>query len=379
MTTSNHPENLKPNEAHDLGQISIQPQAVSATAAAAAKVAKPKKVKTVSHAKQEQAALPLPVVDNSPEFGQMNPKQIVVLDQVRKAFNEAALNELAMDIAYRGILQPLTVRYRDGQYVLVAGERRLRAAILANMDSVPVLIKEIDDKQHALAQLAENIQREDLTLKEEAEAVALLYKEVGNVQAVGAKLHKSKSWVSKRLALASGLGYWASSLLNEGITEDIELLQTVHQLELHTSGSNACWALCEKIKKGEAGREDAREALRRAKEPKPTGDEPTKQQKTADPDPMNESRYFREWLKTPYPNASDYEACLFSILEDSSAAAHRERLQNAIQSLRDQINEAQQELLAHLKHHTAKAREAYGPLALHEGWIQYANTKDPHK
>lgn len=354
----------------------------SATAAAAAKVAKPKKAKTVSHAKQEQeqeqTALPLPV-PAAPEFGLMDPAKIIVLDQVRKDFDEAALNELAMDIAYRGILQPLTVRYRNGHYILVAGERRLRAAILAKLPSVPVLITAIDDNEHSFAQLAENIQRSDLSLKEEAEAVALLYKELGNLQTVGAKLHKSKSWVSKRLALASGLGYWASSLLNEGITEDIELLQTVHQLELHNSGSNACWALCEKIKKGEAGREDAREALRRAKEPKQNGDEPAKQQKTADPDPMNESRYFREWLKTPYPSATDYEACLFSILEDSSAVAHRERLQNAIQSLRDQINEAQQELSAHLKHHTSKAREAYGALALHEGWIQYAKTKDPHK
>lgn len=352
----------------------------SATAAAAAKLAKPKKAAKVSHAKpaQEQTALPLPVPP-APEFGQMAIASIIVQEQVRREFNEESLLELAMDIAFRGILQPLTVRKTDAGFVLVAGERRLRAAKLAALESVPVIISNADDREHTLAQLAENIQREDLSLKDEAHAVALLYKEIGNMQAVGAKLHKSTSWVSKRIALASGLGYWASSLLNEGITEDIELLQTVHQLEVHTSGSNACWALCERIKKGEAGREDAREALRRAKEPKKTGDEPGTPRPAAEPDPMQASKYFREWLKAPYTNAHDYEECLFSILGDSDAVAHRQRLNNAIESLRDQLNEAHQELAAHLKHHTGKAREQYGPLALHEGWIKHTEKKDPHQ
>lgn len=193
----------------------------SATAAAAAKITKPKKAKGVSHAKpnQEQTAPPLPG-PVLPEFGQLAVNQIVVLEQVRKEFDEAALLELAMDISIRGILQPLTVRRHEGQFVLVAGERRLRAARLAQLESVPVLIATMDDAEHKLAQIAENIQRADLSLKEEANAIALLYAEIGNVQAVGARVHKSKSWVSKRLSLANGLGYWASSLMNEGITED---------------------------------------------------------------------------------------------------------------------------------------------------------------
>lgn len=109
----------------------------SATAAAAAKIAKPKKAGKVSHAKpvQEQTALPLPTVPGL-EFEQIAPGAIVVLEQVRKEFDEAALNELAMDIAMRGIMQPLTVRYQDNQYVLVAGERRLRAAKLAHLETV---------------------------------------------------------------------------------------------------------------------------------------------------------------------------------------------------------------------------------------------------
>lgn len=166
MTISNHPENFTSQAAHDLGQISMQPQAVSATAAAAAKVAKPKKVKAVSHAKPEQTPLPLPVIDQSPEFGQLDPTQIVVLEQVRTAFDEDSLKELAGDIADRGILQPLTVRKTDAGFVLVAGERRLRAALIAGLEAVPVLICRMTEDEHRAAQLAENIQRDDLSTYE---------------------------------------------------------------------------------------------------------------------------------------------------------------------------------------------------------------------
>lgn len=350
----------------------------SATAAAAAKLTKPKKAKAVSHAKQEQTPLPLPTVELHQEFGQLAINQIVVLEQVRKEFDEAALQELAMDISMRGILQPLTVRRHGGQFLLVAGERRLRAARLAQLASVPVLITTMDDAEHKLAQIAENIQRADLSLKEEANAIALLYAELKNIQAVGARVHKSKSWVSKRLSLANGLGYWASSLMNEGITEDIELLQTVDKLERATSGSNACWALCEKIKKGEAGREDAREALRRATEPKKTGDEPGAPKEPAAADPMANSKWFREWLKKPYDN-NDYEQCLFELVDRPGAAEHIERLRNAVESHRQQMIEAREAVLLSLAADAKSVRDKLGPLALHEAWEQFAKTKDPFK
>lgn len=284
----------------------------TATAAAAAKIAKPKN-KKVSHAKpQEQAALPLPA-ELGPEFGQVATHRIVVLDQVRKEFDEAALNELAMDIAFRGIMQPLTVRYRDGEYVLVAGERRLRAAKLAKLETVPVLISNISDQEHQLAQLAENIQRADLNLKEEAAAIKLLYDELGDLQRVGAKVHKSKSWVSKRLSLANGLGYYAGQLLCDGITEDIELLQTVDKLDKETSGTNATWALCERIKKGEAGREDAREALKRAKEEKTERVQVAPQEPKVDMYPA--ARTYLTWCKAPYCWATEHVNFTWSLVE----------------------------------------------------------------
>lgn len=114
----------------------------SATASAAAKINKPKKLTQrqikqglaipFSHAKkEEQTALPLPTPNLAPDLGMMPVHCIAVSDQVRKTFDEDALRELALDIARHGILQPLTVRRIDDGFLLVAGERRLRAAKLA--------------------------------------------------------------------------------------------------------------------------------------------------------------------------------------------------------------------------------------------------------
>jgi ParB/RepB/Spo0J family partition protein len=287
----------------------------SATAAAAAKIAKPKKLKRVtaadcahlfgsdvSHAKQEQAPLPLPGVAE-PEFGQIDPKAIIVLDQVRKDFKEEGLRELAEDIAERGILQPLTVRKTDSGVVLVAGERRLRAAILANLVSVPVLISAMDESKHALSQLAENIQREDLSLAEEASGIKLLYDDLGSVKAVAERVHKSVSWVSKRLSLSAGLGHYAAALMADGITEDIELLQAVDKLDKATPGSNSAWALCEKIRAGKAGRTEAREALQMVKTRQEIANNPptaTPKQEAAKPHPADRlwEQYRGQWLAT---------------------------------------------------------------------------------
>lgn len=288
---------------------------ISATAAAAAKIAKPKKLKRVtaadcahlfgsdvSHAKQEQAPLPLPGLAE-PEFGQIDPKAIIVLDQVRKDFNEDGLRELAEDIAERGILQPLTVRKTDSGVVLVAGERRLRAAIIANLVSVPVLIMAMDESKHALSQLAENIQREDLSLAEEASGIKLLYDDLGSVKAVAERVHKSVSWVSKRLSLSAGLGHYAAGLMADGITEDIELLQTVDKLDKATPGSNSAWALCEKIRAGKAGRNEAREALQMVKTRQEIANNPPAtalKQETAKPHPADRlwEQYRGQWLAT---------------------------------------------------------------------------------
>jgi ParB/RepB/Spo0J family partition protein len=240
--------------------------ATTAAAAAAATVSKRKSPK-VSHAKQEQTALPLPVNGTSPEFGELEIGRIAVLDQVRTEFDEASLAELAADIADRGILQPLTVRTTPDGYVwiLVAGERRLRAAKIAGLKTVPVLITTMTEDEHHAAQLAENIQREDLSTLDEAKAIRALHDLGKSVSDIMNLVHKSKSWISKRLAAAHpSLSWQARGLLEDGSTEDLELVLAVDAVaKLDYCDGND---LARKVRNGTAGRETARETLATVKE-----------------------------------------------------------------------------------------------------------------
>ena len=90
--------------------------------------------------------------------------------QPRRFFNEEALEELSQSIKEHGIIQPITVRKRGESYELVAGERRWRAARMAEIEEVPCNIIDITDTQSAEIALLENLQREDLNFIEEAEA-----------------------------------------------------------------------------------------------------------------------------------------------------------------------------------------------------------------
>lgn len=102
--------------------------------------------------------------------------------QPRKVFEPDALSELAASIRELGLLQPLLVRARNGGYELIAGERRFRAAQLAGLQEVPVLVVETDDRGSLERALVENIHREDLNPIEEASAYRQLLDEGGLTQ-----------------------------------------------------------------------------------------------------------------------------------------------------------------------------------------------------
>ncbi len=123
--------------------------------------------------------------------------------QPRKSFDEEALNELADSIAQHGILQPLLVRPMiGGGYQLVAGERRWRAARLAGLAEVPVIIREMSDGETMELALIENLQREDLNVLEEAEGYLMLVETYGLTQEETAKrVGKSRSAVANALRL----------------------------------------------------------------------------------------------------------------------------------------------------------------------------------
>jgi len=124
--------------------------------------------------------------------------------QPRKHFDEDKMSELALSITEHGILQPLIVRAVGEEYELVAGERRLRAAKIAGLTQVPVVIKTFTPRQMMEIALIENLQREDLNPLEEAEAYQRLLNEFEYTQEQLAKrLGKSRSAVANTLRLVT--------------------------------------------------------------------------------------------------------------------------------------------------------------------------------
>lgn len=124
-------------------------------------------------------------------------------DQPRKHFDTEALSALSASIAEHGMIQPIVVRTaRGGFYEIIAGERRWRAAKMAGLNEVPVIISEFDDKQTAEIALIENIQRENLSAIEEAMGYAALMEEYGLTQEqVANRIGKSRSAVANTLRL----------------------------------------------------------------------------------------------------------------------------------------------------------------------------------
>lgn len=97
--------------------------------------------------------------------------------QPRKVFSEKSLEELKNSIESYGVLQPITVRKKGDKFELVAGERRLRAAKLANLKTIPAILHDMSDETSAVLALLENLQREDLNFIEEALGYENLIKE----------------------------------------------------------------------------------------------------------------------------------------------------------------------------------------------------------
>ena len=124
-------------------------------------------------------------------------------DQPRKDFDEVELQALADSIAVHGVVQPLTVRQLDsGYYQIIAGERRWRAARLANLSEIPVVIIEADDKKTMELALIENLQRQDLNPVEEALGYQALIEEYGLTQEeTAAQVGKSRPAVANALRL----------------------------------------------------------------------------------------------------------------------------------------------------------------------------------
>ena len=147
--------------------------------------------------------------------------------QPRKVFHPEALAELAESIRCHGILQPLSVRRAEGGYELIAGERRLRAALQAGLTDIPCIIMQMDDRESGMAAMIENLQRQDLDFIEEAMGIARLMEQYQMSQEQIARLlGKSQSAVANKLRILKHSQPVLQALRDAGlrVPEDISVM-----------------------------------------------------------------------------------------------------------------------------------------------------------
>ncbi len=163
----------------------------------------PQKVKKVTTTSSGDAVLSVASESDENKILQLGIDQIRVNSlQPRSDFNETQLNELVESIKRYGIIQPLIVHKKNGQYELIAGERRLRAAKTIGMEKVPAIIREVGEQEKLEIALIENLQREDLNSIETALAYRKLIDEFNLTQEeVGTRVGKSRSGVTNTLRL----------------------------------------------------------------------------------------------------------------------------------------------------------------------------------
>ena len=145
------------------------------------------------------------VVESTRDFLEIDIESIAPNDnQPRETFPETELDELAQSIRVNGVVQPVIVRPRNGSYQLVAGERRWRAAQMAELRKIPAIIREIDDDKMLEIALIENIQRQELNPVEESRAYKKLMGDFGLTQKELAKrVGKTRTFIANYLRLLS--------------------------------------------------------------------------------------------------------------------------------------------------------------------------------
>ena len=140
--------------------------------------------------------------------------------QPRKLFCEESLEELTASIRQHGILQPLSVRRVGTTYELIAGERRLRAAMRAGLTEIPCIVMQMSDQESSMAALVENLQRQDLDFIEEARGIELLLSQWNMSQEQVAKLlGKSQSGIANKLRLLRHSPEVLEAMRQAGLTE----------------------------------------------------------------------------------------------------------------------------------------------------------------
>lgn len=172
-------------------------------------------------------------------------------NQPRKSFNEESLRELADSIIAHGVIQPLVVKKDKSKYIIIAGERRFRAAIIAGLNEVPTIVRELDEQKTREVSLIENLQREDLNAIEEGEAIRELMKNYQLTQEeIASQLGKARPSVANTLRLLS-LTDQVQQLVRDNILSAghartlVPITNPVHQIEMAQRAVLEGWSVRE--------------------------------------------------------------------------------------------------------------------------------------
>lgn len=179
----------------------------------------------------------------------------------RKTMSNEAMNELAESIRTHGILNPITVRPSGSDYVIVAGDRRFRAALLVGLSEIPCILREISAEDAYVETLLENLQREDIPPEEEAAGLLLLFTErQWTKRQIAQAIHKSDRYVSTRIRV------FEDPILAEPVKAGKIAVSTAEEL-LKVPDREARSALVDDLTTGKLDRASLRRALPRVHRP----------------------------------------------------------------------------------------------------------------
>lgn len=184
-------------------------------------------------------------------------------DQPRQAMGD--LSELIASVTEKGIIEPLVVRQRGARYQIIAGERRYQAAVQAGLQELPVVVRDVDDREMLELALIENIQRKDLTPFEESDAMQSLAQRCGYThEDLAKRLGKSRTTVTEALSLTAIPPEVRKVCRLAGIVNRSVLLQVVRQ-----GDAQKMLSLVERIASQGATREQLRKDSQKAKSGRP--------------------------------------------------------------------------------------------------------------
>ncbi|MCJ0765336.1 ParB/RepB/Spo0J family partition protein [Variovorax terrae] len=211
----------------------------------------------------------------------IHPSAIAAPSFVRQqnGHDKEGLSQLAASIKQHGLLQPIVVRpatedEAPAQWTVIAGRRRLAACKMAGMTELPAIVAETDEARSYEMEIAENIQREQMTLADTARAVRTLMTIYNNQKKVCEVLNKSAAWVSKHLSVtASNCPRVVQEMLDQGIVKDLETLMLLKAIASmpasHPGAMNAMARMMRIAQEGNMNRQIAQDALAKLRAPTP--------------------------------------------------------------------------------------------------------------